>query len=169
MLRRILVPLDGSECAEQALPLALEITRRLEANLWLVRVSPLWDFVYGPVGSVAPYADEVGELLRAEATEYLSQVRARLARPGLTVTTAVLEGPVAGAISHYARAQQIDLIVIASRGHVGLGRWVHRNVAERVQQGAPCPTLIVPGRPIQSASAARRPPAAANPQRLRRH
>jgi len=161
LLRRILVPLDGSRLGEQALPLAVEIASRLEAGLWLVRVSRAFELTSGPGSFVPSYVERVRELLGGEAHEYLGGLQARLARPGLAVRSVVLEGPVVAAIAGYACAQRIDLIVMATHGRAGLSRWVHHNVAEGVRGCADCPTLLVPCRTDRAAPAAR--PRAAQP------
>lgn len=145
MYKRILVPLDGSELAERALPPAADIARGMEAQLWLVRVSLAGEYVFGPGGTIAPYADEVFEHDRRAAAAYLSEVRARLARPGLTINSEVLNGPVAETIVDYARSRQIDLIVMCTHGRSGVSRWVYGSVTDKVLQGAHCPTLIVRG------------------------
>ena len=145
MYKRILVPLDGSELAESALPHAAALARGLESQIRLVRVNIADEFVYGPAGQVAPYADEVLERDRQEAVAYLGRIRARLQHPGLAVITEVLKGPVAQAIIEYAAAQQIDLIVMSTHGRSGLNRLIFGSVAEKVLQGARCPTLIVRG------------------------
>lgn len=145
MYKRILVPLDGSELAEQALPHAAEIARRFEGSLWLIRVSLALEYVQGPGGTVAPYSDIVLEREREAATQYLGRISARLGRPGLRLITEVLNGPVAEAIIDYAREQTIDLIVMSTHGRSGLSRWVYGSVADKVLRGAHCPTLIIRG------------------------
>jgi nucleotide-binding universal stress UspA family protein len=149
LYKRILVPLDGSELAERALPHAAEIARRFEGNIWLVRVSLAWEYVQGPAGAMAPYSDVVLERDRETAVEYLSHIGAHLARPGLRLTTEVLSGPVAEAIVDYARTEKIDLIVMSTHGRSGLSRWVYGSVADKVLRGAHCPTLIIRGEAVE--------------------
>ena len=47
------------------------------------------------------------------------------------------------AITDYARAEHIDLIVMSTHGRGGISRWVYGSVAEKVLQAAPCPVLLI--------------------------
>ena len=97
MYRRILVPLDGSQLAEQALPYVRLLGRRLNLPVHLLRsydVSPLDMGVLVSSG----YLEEYLASLQAESGEYLSPVAEGLMQDGLTVTTGVLQGAAAPAI-----------------------------------------------------------------------
>jgi nucleotide-binding universal stress UspA family protein len=145
MYKKILVPLDGSELAERALPHALEIARCMGSELNFLRVSLAEIYAHSPAGDGPLYAPEVLEADRQAAVEYLARVRARLALPEVRVTTEVLAGPVAETIIDYARDQGVDLIIMSTHGRSGLSRWVFGSVADRVLHGAHSPTMIVRG------------------------
>jgi universal stress protein A len=59
------------------------------------------------------------------------------------VDSVLLGQPVAAAITGFARATGVDLIVIGSHGRTGLARLVVGSVAEAVVRTAPCPVLVV--------------------------
>jgi nucleotide-binding universal stress UspA family protein len=152
MFHRILVPLDGSELAERALPLAARLSRAIGGTLILARVTE------APVMPVTemPDAQEVLALPMIEAehtaaAEYLTRVRQMEAEAGIDVETVVLDGPVARTILAAAEQQAADLIVISSHGRTGVARWALGSVAEMIARYAPVPVLLVrgPGGPHQ--------------------
>src|SRR5262245_18161021 len=133
MYRRIVVPLDGSELAEAALPQAIDLARITGAPVHLLRVV---DFTrleqYGPYALALEYSG-VSPVLADEhalALEYVSVVRLRLYRMGLYATTEVREGRVAREVA--AALQPGDVVVMASHGRGGLSRWLLGSVAEDV-------------------------------------
>lgn len=145
MYKRILVPLDGSELAERALPHAIEIARCMGSQLWLVRVSLYQGYAYSPAWDGPPYSEERLEADRRAAAEYLDQVRTQYNCRDLTGLTEVLLGPVAETIIDYALSKNFDLIVMSTHGRSGLSRWVMGSVTDKVVRGAHCPTLIIRG------------------------
>jgi len=140
---RILVPLDGSPLAEQALPHAEEMARATGAEIVILRVPTIPPFLtWGPdPGMVMPaLLNEAYE----EADAYLANVARRLHARGFVVHKAPMDpGPVADAIIDYAREANIDLIVMSTHGRSGIGRWVYGSVADRVLRGADVPVLLI--------------------------
>jgi nucleotide-binding universal stress UspA family protein len=140
--RSIVVPLDGSERAEHALPMALSIARRHGAALHVVRV-------YVPVaGAEGEYAVRYDEALDRElmrrAGEYLQDVVARLARVGgIRATSALREGPVADTIAHHAGTVGADLLVMTTQGRGPLGRFWLGSVSDELARQAGVPILFV--------------------------
>jgi nucleotide-binding universal stress UspA family protein len=142
--RRILVPLDGSDLAEQALPLAQELARRAGAALHLIR-SVTWPWE-GSAAIAALDATRGADLIEREeaaARAYLAAVSAGVARQGVAVTTSLCFGSAGEAILANAAAGQADLIVMSTHGRGGLGRWALGSVADRVLHGASVPVLLV--------------------------
>lgn len=80
---------------------------------------------------------------RARAQDNAGEAAERLRSRGLTVTTSVREGHAASGIVDAAAEAKADLIVIGSRGEVGLRRLVLGSVARGVLYSAPCSVLIV--------------------------
>ncbi|MFQ5341384.1 MAG: universal stress protein [Anaerolineae bacterium] len=144
----ILVPLDGSEVAELALPYAEIWTRAFDGEVVLLRVPTLPAYV-----SLGPDASMLVPSLLTEAYEeadaYLANAVRKLKAKGLTVHKAAVEpGAIADTIIDFARDAGIDCIVMSTHGRSGLGRWVYGSVADRVLRGAGVPVLLVraPGR-----------------------
>lgn len=143
MATRILVPLDGSDLAEQALPCAMMLARGLPADVDLFRaisISPDLDDVLGH--ALHDVEAHMGQL-EAEAKEYLGQVAGRMRRSGLVVRTVVRRGPASESIVEYAEQMDMKFIVMFTHGYSGISRWRHGSVAERVLQSASVPVLMV--------------------------
>lgn len=148
MFRAILVPLDGSELAEQALPLALSIAGRSGAHLTLLQVVPLVTEPLAVEGAVLSVAEQL-EFLQKRAREYLDELVRRLppfpaaqeepvlVQPDTTIGQPALE------ITNYAAAVRSDLIVVATHGHSGLRRWALGSVTNKVLQLTRLPMLII--------------------------
>lgn len=141
MYRRLLVPLDGSELAEEALPHALGLAGRLGSEVILLRV------VVSPYALVAPDLILAGTdpnlpALNHQAQQYLDSVAARFPKD-MPFRGIVCEGPVAEAIIDHAAALDADLIIMSTHGRGGVSRWVYGSVAERVLQGSSCPVLLI--------------------------
>jgi nucleotide-binding universal stress UspA family protein len=140
MYNRILLPLDGSPLAEQALPHAIVIAECFQSELILLQV--LIPLPRPPVTAEAA-------ILRAEEAkailvhEYLESVAASVQEHGITVQVITIEGRPHFQILQYAEINQVDMIVMCSRGQSGLSRWMIGSVADRVMRGANMPVLLV--------------------------
>ncbi len=148
MLKKILVPLDGSELAEQALPYALSLTQKYEAELLLIMVlQPQPTYVLaGDMGIGISYSllEEGLKKERAAAHDYLNQIVAKLSQDKITIRSEVLENQaVAEGIVDMASREAVDVIVKTTHGRSGPSRWVYGNVATKVLQLAPCPIFLV--------------------------
>ncbi len=147
MYERIVVALDGSDSAEEALRHGEELARLTGAPLHLIRVADVTIFHFAVNEAAAAYATLSDDLEREEreAKEYLEGVRARLAERGVTATTAVRRG-LAGHVLVEA-TQPGDLLVLASHGRTGLRRWLLGEVAEEITRHATVPVLLVRATP----------------------
>ncbi|GIX48525.1 MAG: universal stress protein [Candidatus Tectimicrobiota bacterium] len=136
MYTKILVPLDGSEVAEVALPHAVALARTFGAELVLLRVA------HAPF---SPGRDPL-EAERAaveESEQYLAEAAQRLAAQGVPVRTVVRYGKAAEEILDHAATEGISLIVMATHGRSGVGRWLLGSTAEKVVRATSQPVLLV--------------------------
>jgi nucleotide-binding universal stress UspA family protein len=142
MYQHILVPLDGSKLAEQAIPYATELCKgSTEVTLFQVVHFPLP--LAAPDAAIATPLPDSKELLQ-EAIDYLEGIAEKLRQEGVRVKTdAVERDMVAEAIVEYAENNDIDLIVMTTHGRSGLSRLIFGSVAESVVRHAPCPVLLV--------------------------
>ncbi len=144
MYDRIVVPLDGSELAERALPQAEGLSRLTSAPLHLVRVVDLTRLErYGPYAPIVPAGafDRVLAEEREAAREELEATARNLAARDLAVTVEVRHGTVTHELVRLSRPG--DVMVMASHGRGGLVRWFLGSVAEEVVRRSPVPVLLV--------------------------
>jgi nucleotide-binding universal stress UspA family protein len=144
MYSRIVVPLDGSELASEALVEARDLAKALDIPIHLVRaIDPT---VLNRVGSVGLGFDysAVDELIAEEekdSTTYIDEQVDALNGAGLKATGVVLRGYAAAAI--ISATQAGDLIVMASHGRTGVRRWFLGSVAEEVLRQSSVPVLLI--------------------------
>lgn len=154
MYRNILVPLDGSELSECALPhvkiCASGCTR--EVSVTLLRVVPPLRIYEGLEHSL-----QTGEKERMEkdaqklAGEYLERIAEPLRGEGLSVRTETLSGEAAEAIVDYAAKTGAGLIIIGSHGQSGLKDLLLGSVADKVLRLSRVPVLIArPNGPVNN-------------------
>jgi nucleotide-binding universal stress UspA family protein len=143
MATRILVPLDGSSLAEQALPCATTLARRLPAELVLFRAIWISTDITAMLDESMAGLNAIVAQLEREADDYLATLIDQMEEAGLNACAVVRRGPGAEAILDYARQANVDQIVMATHGYSGIKRWTHGSVAERVLQAAELPLLLV--------------------------
>jgi nucleotide-binding universal stress UspA family protein len=146
MAHLVMVPLDGSEFAEQAVPLALVLARHGDARIELVLVrSPLPIDLNGGRGEsyVRDFAARIeAELPGRIAHTVLDEDLGPLAYPP-PATTAV-----ADVLARHAQQRRPDLMVMSTHGRGGLRRAWLGSVADALVRVAPCPVLLV--RPVDA-------------------
>jgi nucleotide-binding universal stress UspA family protein len=151
--RNLLVPLDGSKLAESVLPY-LEIAAKhrgaelIEVELLFVCEPPMFAFDYSGPGKEA--VEESVSYSKKLAKEYLAIVKKRLEKLGIAVQTKIIVGKPDTEIVNYANANPSKLIVIATHGRSGFGKFTYGSfgsVAQKVLHEVTGPMLIV--RPTQ--------------------
>ena len=132
--QRILVPLDGSDLAEAALPTASELAKRFDGRVVLARGVPWAAQVYPSYDPVV-----LNKALEESAAVYLKEIAA--SNPA-TAETKVLRGYPVDALIDFVEGAGIDLVVMTSHGRAPLGRAVLGSVADRMLHSA-APVLLV--------------------------
>ncbi len=169
MYSQILIPLDGSELSENAIPHAQGLAKTYGATVHLLQVftrNPSGGHAQGqgpggeasvggrPEGGVPsrlsgsnPRTLELSRQLREaqieEAQEYLEHVATQLKNEGIGVKTALHEGAPHEHIAEYARQQGIDLIVMSTHGHGGVKRFFMGSTTDRVIRSGEAHVLVV--------------------------
>ena len=144
-LQRILVPLDGSALAEQALPLAIELAVGAQAELLLFHavrplVAPISELL--PLHRPPPTIDFPAPG-HAQALQLLHRVTERWHPHELAMLPVVTSGEPAPAIVDMAAQEHADLIVMATHGYSGVRLWALGSVADKVLHAATTPLLLV--------------------------
>ena len=149
MYERILVPLDGSQVGEAALPYAEELVSKLspevKVEVTLLQVlSPMApSVVAGADVPTVAYTEEQMEGITRKAMDYLNKAGEALRNKGVTVQAKVGTGNAAEEIKKAADEINADLIAMSTHGRSGLSRWVLGSVADRVLRGENKPILLV--------------------------
>ncbi|HEY1013009.1 MAG TPA: universal stress protein [Herpetosiphonaceae bacterium] len=143
----ILVPLDGSAFAEQALEPARQLAQRCDAHVVLVSVIPVLDDLSFVASGIIPVWARVNQHLQPAAAAYLATIAQRLAPHCGPVRTRSFDGPPATMITAAAAEERADLIVMATHGRSGLSRLWLGSVATRVLQHTDRPVLLI--RPLE--------------------
>jgi nucleotide-binding universal stress UspA family protein len=140
-IKRVLCPVDFSECSRRALDHATALARWYEARLAILHVSPLGPTALGFPPSVNPATFEAiePEVLRAELLRF-----AQTAAGQVPADAVVRQGDAARVILDEAASTAADLLVLGTHGRHGFERWVLGSVTEKVLRRAPCPVLTVP-------------------------
>lgn len=145
-IKQILVPLDGSDLAEKALPIATMLATQAHASVLLMRsVVPIDVFYDGlqPVQIPPSVVQESTEEAQQQAQGYLNRIAERLRTDGVIVETHVAIGRAEDAIVEDAMQQHIDLVIMATHGYGEIERWLIGSVADKVLHATRTPLLLV--------------------------
>jgi nucleotide-binding universal stress UspA family protein len=132
---KILVPLDGSQTAEAAIPLAVRLAGGQKDSILLVAIANVR-------ASEAPAPAEPTIAPVEDARSYLETAKSHLLT-GTTVATAVWSGSAAAAITKAAETYGVDMIVMTTHGRGGRERDMFGSVADAVLRNAPMPVLVL--------------------------
>jgi nucleotide-binding universal stress UspA family protein len=138
-IRKILVPLDGSNLAEASLPVSQRLAAKFGSEITLLTVtspSPTETNSRTAIGNGLGYLEE------GEYALYLQRVAANLSSNGLQTNTLVVDGPVVKTIGRFVGDEQ-DLIVMSTNGRSGIRRLMMGSVASSVVQISNTPILLL--------------------------
>ena len=142
----IVVPLDGSALAEQALQPAYYLAHRLHAAVEIVHVyEPTLKVRYA--SGAPPIDTRFDAELRQAAVAYLDAIFEReVEAADMTVSTKLLEGPVVKTLAAHVAALDRPLVVMTTHGRSGIGRALVGSVAEWLVRSATVPVLAIRAR-----------------------
>lgn len=155
MYQRVLVPLDGSDIAAQAVPYALAVARATGAEVALLEVvdmtPPLWregELGRGPAtgGASSETWRQMREEAEGGAQQRLRRIASSIEKQGVRVTSLVRAGDTATAIVDEAESVPETVIAMATHGRSGIGRWLLGSVTDKVLHTATQPVLTVRAR-----------------------
>jgi nucleotide-binding universal stress UspA family protein len=150
---RLVVPLDGSEVAETVLPLATQLALQMCASVTLLRSLDLPDLTAANNGRAAAGNEAIKAIIpteRQNALTYVEKIRHQMQQQGIPTASLVTEGAAAEDIAREAsdlgNGGEAVLIVMATHGRTGLGRWLYGSVAGALLQLATTPMLVIRSR-----------------------
>ena len=135
----ILLAVDGSQHGQHAARVAGELARAVQAKELHIVVA------YEPVPGYVkePSLSEAIATRKAEAQLVMQQALDIIGSPPAKIDPQMIEGSIAEAILHVARARNCDVIVMGSRGFGRLEDALLGSNSQKVASHAPCPVLIV--------------------------
>jgi nucleotide-binding universal stress UspA family protein len=140
MYQKVLVPLDGSELAECALP----HVKKMAKEAFIKEISLLTVVDIHP-SALLEGADTtvIYKAQMSNSREYMNKVQAQFRTEGIEVQIEILQGPAAQVISDYANEKKVELVVIATHGYSGVKRLMFGSVALRVMHDSHVPVLLI--------------------------
>ena len=141
MYDRILVPTDGSDCADLAVEHAINLADQYDAELHVLSVVDARDVSHS-APAISP--QQVEQTLRERAEAVVSDVADRAKDAGVAdVVTAIEPGVPDDVVVDYASENDCDLIVMGTHGRTGLERYLLGSVTERTVRRSDVPVLTV--------------------------
>ncbi len=141
MYKTILVPLDGSKCAESILPHVESLAKAFESELILLRV------VNHAPDSVTTTAAQIQkenfESDQENAESYLDKMVDELSKKRLNVRPLIFYGAAVKSIIEAAREEKVDLITMGSHGRSGISQAFYGSVAAGVLNRIDRPLLLI--------------------------
>jgi len=142
--RRVLIPLDGSKCAEQIIPYVKKFAAMRQAKIILLQVMGASYGMQSAEGfTVINYETAEMDGIKNNAQRYLSGVENEMKKEGLNIQTEIRVGNAADEIIKIADDMNITIIAMTTHGRSGISRWAFGSVTNRVLQGGYHPMLIV--------------------------
>ena len=138
-LKKILVPIDFSDCSKKALQYALPLAKQHDAGLTLLNVVPIPPYAVGEVCG----GEHIPTCLRTSSEQELANLVKEAVRGEVTADSVVRNGTPAMEIVELAKSLPADLIVISTQAPIGLIHIFLRSVVEYVVRHSPCPVLVV--------------------------
>ncbi|MCB1159198.1 MAG: universal stress protein [Leptospiraceae bacterium] len=139
LIKKILVPVDGSDSSKKAIDYAIATAKQISAHLTILEV--VEDF--GPLPGYYEKAPEGVNRVNWISEQRFEKLHPDLEHAGIKWDRRVSEGYPADIICELAEQGEYDLIIIGSRGLSPLGRFLMGSVSDRVVHHAHCSVLVV--------------------------
>ena len=141
MYKRMLVPLDGSELAEVVFTYAKGLAGRLGLDLILLHVCSPEESELAPMHRA--YIERAGEIVKRQSQEVQERKGIKSGVKAIEARVEMAVGRPADEILRYANEGDVDLILMATHGRSGIGRWVMGSVADKVLRLSKVPIWLV--------------------------
>ena len=146
-VKKILIAIDKSGYKDKITSYAIILAKSLGANVTAIHV--IDNASLGAVGNMMGYyrggsAEEYQMALSKQAEEYLNETRILFEKEGINTTTeVVIKNSAAEGIINYAKDNNIDLILVGTKGLTGISRFLMGGVANSVIAHAHCPVIAI--------------------------
>jgi len=135
MFDRILLPLDGSELAETAIPYVRVLATQLKAEVFIIHACPLEHRAYHHMHQI--YMDKMSDNFKQTLREN------EQANEQLNIHTEIIPGDPTDVILDYVQKKAISMVAMTSHGTSGFREWAMGSVADKVVRGVRVPTLLI--------------------------
>jgi nucleotide-binding universal stress UspA family protein len=155
LYQRILVPLDGSQRAENVLPIIKQLAQFHRSQIHLVQVvqTPEMARQMPPTREDIELSNRVVARNREEAAHYLEQAKSRSSLDGIAVQTHLMTSDNAAAELHQlAQQEQIDLVALSAHGYSGMHQWPYGSMVNNFILYGKMSLLIVQDLPAKPES-----------------
>ncbi len=150
-IKRILVPIDGSDYSRKALAEAIKIAKKIQAKIFVVTAVDTSDFPPGMLLALLKKDKRLEESIANFMTAAKSQARKELLADvaicrsrGVDANYEIIMGPPVASLLKFTRGRKIDLIVIGSQGLHGIKKVkTLGSVSRKMSELAQCPVMIV--------------------------
>jgi len=149
MAEKILIPLDGSEIGEAALPyveeLVSKLSPRVKVEVTLLQVVSLLTHyvIAGEAATPVFYTEKEMEQIQQQARDYLNKVSEEISSEKISVDIMLAVGNAAEEIIKAADEIDALLIAMSTHGRHGISRWAFGSVTDKVLRGGHKPVLLV--------------------------
>jgi len=144
LFNRILVPLDGSDAGEAALPYVKELANKLKTDITLLKVVEPGQHVHTIGGlNYVHFTEQQVEAMKTNAAQYLKKASRKLRGTEGVTRSEVRIGDAAKEIIKYTNEANIELVAISSHGHSYIKQWIFGSVTQKILQAGNTPLLIV--------------------------
>ena len=137
-LKKILVPVDGSDYSMRAAKYAAELAKLMSGEIVLMHCHKSFPVVLGE-----PHFQNAINKIMEKSNKLVEPYRKLFQETGTSFIERILEGPAANAICEVAKLEKLDMIIIGSRGRNKLEGLLLGSCTQRVLNMAPCPVLVI--------------------------
>jgi nucleotide-binding universal stress UspA family protein len=141
MYKKILVGTDGSEYSERAVDHAIKLAKNTGAELLVVSVVSM-DAVECLEETDRDVYCQIQDKLEKRASDILDGVEKRASKENVLVKRIIQVGDPAEVIVELAKRERADIIVVGTRGHVGVKRVLMGSNAQKIVRWSPVPVLV---------------------------
>jgi nucleotide-binding universal stress UspA family protein len=152
LYQRILVPLDGSQRAENVLPIITQLAQFHKSKILLVQVvqTPEMARQMPPAPEDIDLSNRVVTRNRVEADRYLEELKSRSYLEGIAVQTHLITSDnVAVALHQLGEQEQIDMVALSAHGYSGNHQWPYGSMVNNFIMYGKVPLLIVQDLPAK--------------------
>ncbi len=137
MFSKILLPVDFTGLAKEAIDIAIDIGKKYNSKIFLLTVSEIGTVGYGEL--VLP--EEIFEKHKELIKENLEKIAKNFREKGLEVEIAVRDGIVYEEILEFAKEKKVGLIIMPTHGRKGITKFLLGSVSQKIVKLAHCPVL----------------------------